>query len=190
MRLATHDKARYSCSMRTHLCSSCKKSKPRKEFYADRSNPGGLVYMCKPCYGALRIERLKNPAVRLRTRTYSREYAHRRLKSMSQGEIGRFKAQKAKYDRAYQASGRRKYDAYKRRAHQALMRAVDNGTISRPSGCQECGWVGKPEGHHHKGYDTPLDVEWLCRICHAKRHRLGGGVIRTSKALGRKGGAK
>ena len=51
-----------------------------------------------------------------------------------------------------------------RRAHHKLEQALIKGRVRR-EGCSECGdWPA--EAHHHKGYDKPLDVQWLCRSCH------------------------
>ena len=62
----------------------------------------------------------------------------------------------------------------KDKARSAVRRAVDRGTLTRPPHCEECG--STPErakdgrstihAHHHKGYEQPLDVRWLCPACH------------------------
>lgn len=62
----------------------------------------------------------------------------------------------------------------KRAAYSAIRRALANGTLSRPSTCEKCGQEpprcedGRAgiQGHHHLGYDYPLDVKWLCPACH------------------------
>jgi hypothetical protein len=61
-------------------------------------------------------------------------------------------------------------DPYKFRARYTLSNAVASGRIHRPSICEDCGWEGKIEGHH-EDYNKPLEVIWLCKICHGKRHR-------------------
>ena len=65
-------------------------------------------------------------------------------------------------------------DPRKARAHRALRQEIVMGRLVRPDTCSKCG--SKPlrakdgrsqiQGHHHKGYDFPLDVEWLCVQCH------------------------
>ena len=42
------------------------------------------------------------------------------------------------------------------------------GMLIRPDHCSQCGIKCKPDAHHHKGYDRPLEVQWLCRRCHCK----------------------
>ena len=63
----------------------------------------------------------------------------------------------------------------KDRARSAVRRAIENGRIARPESCSACsGKVRRIDGraaiqaHHHKGYENPLDVQWLCPKCHRK----------------------
>ena len=46
--------------------------------------------------------------------------------------------------------------------------AVKSGKLVRQP-CASCG-NPKSQGHHHAGYDKPLEVTWLCQRCHAKEH--------------------
>jgi hypothetical protein len=57
----------------------------------------------------------------------------------------------------------------KHNARNALYAAVVKGDVERPNRCQGCGILGPVHGHH-EDYEKPLDVVWLCRPCHAKRH--------------------
>ena len=59
----------------------------------------------------------------------------------------------------------------KTRAHAAVNYAVYKGRLKRPDNCEECGTVPQNilQGHH-EDYSKPLNVEWLCGPCHAKRH--------------------
>jgi len=57
-------------------------------------------------------------------------------------------------------------------ARQRLYVAIIKGKVVKPSCCSACGVTGKRiHGHHHRGYDFPLDVIWLCSKCHGKVHR-------------------
>lgn len=59
-------------------------------------------------------------------------------------------------------------------ARHQLGNAIRRGRIKRPARCEKCGEEDVPlkdgrtsiQAHHHKGYDHPLDVQWLCVMCH------------------------
>ena len=58
-------------------------------------------------------------------------------------------------------------------AHYAVNRAVKNGDLIKPKICTVCGKnPGKNKRGrsnlqaHHEDYARPLDVEWLCVVCH------------------------
>lgn len=56
------------------------------------------------------------------------------------------------------------------KANQRLNYELSKGRVSRPNHCERCGGAGPLDGHH-EDYSRPLDVNWLCRRCHAARHR-------------------
>jgi hypothetical protein len=45
------------------------------------------------------------------------------------------------------------------------------GVLKRKENCEECGKLCKTEGHH-EDYFKPMEVSWLCKICHAKKHQI------------------
>ena len=49
--------------------------------------------------------------------------------------------------------------------------AFRKGLLVRPSTCEDCGTVCKPDAHHDD-YTRPLDVVWVCRRCHVQRDRI------------------
>jgi hypothetical protein len=55
------------------------------------------------------------------------------------------------------------------KAHNATTRAVKSGKLIRPDHCTKCLIPCIPQAHHDD-YNKPLDVLWLCPICHAQRH--------------------
>lgn len=59
--------------------------------------------------------------------------------------------------------------ADKDRAHIAVTKALRIGQLIRPDVCQECGIACIPHAHH-EDYNKELEVDWLCRKCHPKRH--------------------
>lgn len=60
-----------------------------------------------------------------------------------------------------------------RAAWNRVHRAVANGTLT-PGPCH-CGKPG--EAHHHRGYEHPLDVVWLCRRHHIAAHKEASRVL-------------
>ncbi len=55
------------------------------------------------------------------------------------------------------------------RAHNTVCKAIVDGTLVRPTECEQCYIECKPDGHH-PDYTKPLEVIWLCNKCHKKAH--------------------
>ena len=52
----------------------------------------------------------------------------------------------------------------------AVNSALKRGILKKPDNCTCCGKQASLDGHHNS-YDKPLEVEWLCRVCHKTAHR-------------------
>lgn len=48
---------------------------------------------------------------------------------------------------------------------------IRRGAMERPPACTQCGKMGRVDAHH-EDYAKPDQVEFLCRSCHMKRHRV------------------
>lgn len=57
-------------------------------------------------------------------------------------------------------------DAKKQWARRAVVSAIRAGLLVRPARCEECGKPKKVQAAH-RDYDRPLDVRWLCALCHS-----------------------
>ncbi len=57
-------------------------------------------------------------------------------------------------------------------------REISKGNIKVPDACEDCGAVTKLDCHHRE-YNDPFDVVFLCTNCHEKRHTRGGIEIVT-----------
>jgi DNA-binding transcriptional regulator YiaG len=94
-----------------------------------------------------------------------------------------------KYREAERASSRRHYWKHRAekiaavmiaqktiagRARSLFQRAMLRGEITRPETCSRCGARGRIHGHH-TDYSKPLDVVWLCSLCHGEAHRSEAG---------------
>lgn len=62
------------------------------------------------------------------------------------------------------------------RAHIAVKRAVDSGELIKPRQCTDCNSNPRVNAHH-PDYSKPLDVLWLCSLCHKKEHLRMEGTI-------------
>jgi hypothetical protein len=61
------------------------------------------------------------------------------------------------------------------KAQVAARNAVRRGILHKPSSCEGCGLrveKRKLAGHHFKGYNEPLSVQWLCPPCHGAAHMV------------------
>ena len=63
-----------------------------------------------------------------------------------------------------------KKNPHKIKARKKLRRQVKIGNIVRPTVCSDCGSTDRKIQAHHNDYSKPLDVVWVCSLCHAKIH--------------------
>lgn len=132
-------------------CFKCSRSLPFSDFYRHPQMGDGYLGKCKACTrDDVTEHRIKNVG---RIREYDRE----RSKLSHRAEL-----------RTRVGDAWRKAHPERKQAHVLLRRAILAGNVARPSHCQRCcATPGRIEGHH-ADYSKPLDVEWLCKPCHAK----------------------
>jgi hypothetical protein len=68
------------------------------------------------------------------------------------------------------AGWKKKRDPLKEKASRTLRNAVAAGKVHKPAACEMCHRACIAHGHHHD-YSKPLEVAWLCSICHGFVHR-------------------
>lgn len=95
---------------------------------------------------------------------YCRSCTTTRLKKYRQTATGKTAVRKAS-DRTNS-----KYPE-KQHARQKVGYALKKGWILKSGECESCGSKDRIEGHH-MDYNYPLKVSWLCKVCHAKWHRV------------------
>lgn len=144
--------------METKICRTCQEVKTLDRFYLHKQMADGHLNICKDCvkerikkYYDFNKEKI-NKYDRIRGRTEERREKNR-IRSLTR------------------KSPRKKGDPVKIKARTELGNALRSGKIQSPSHCQDCGVECKPHGHH-EDYSKPLDVVWLCSLCHGKRHRI------------------
>jgi len=96
---------------------------------------------------------------------------HRKNKEKSKEYCKKWRAQ---YGKEYYRE-RRKLDKKTRPlfvfAHDAVNNALKRGDIERKSECERCGGIAQHK--HHPDYSKPLEIIWLCALCHKKEHGYG-----------------
>ena len=127
------------------ICSKCKIEKPVEAFGIERRCKTGRRYQCKACYR----ERYK--------RDRDKNLAWQKAVPL---------AKRMEYINKYEAKNPGKKEAWI-----IFRKALYHGEITRPEQCEDCG-KKKPLDGHHGDYSKPLEVDWLCRACHKRKHFL------------------
>ncbi len=55
------------------------------------------------------------------------------------------------------------------RCQSAVCAVLKKGVLVKPAVCEDCGQERQLEAHH-LDYSRPLDVSWLCLLCHGREH--------------------
>lgn len=79
---------------------------------------------------------------------------------------------KSESGRAHLKEHNRRYhkkNAKKNNARNLVNYYVSVGNIIKPKNCSKCGATGRIEGHHFD-YSKPLDIVWVCTLCHNRIH--------------------
>lgn len=82
--------------------------------------------------------------------------------------------------RHFARADRKEKAEIKASASAKVSRAVAEGTLTKPLICDDCGdtdWLRLQTKRvvisgHHPDYGKPLDVEWLCSVCHGEADSL------------------
>jgi hypothetical protein len=144
---------RHDPRARKRRCTRCGEVRLVEEFSPQSNTRDGLSSICRSCQ-----RRLK--------RAYRRRYQehYRRIKRESRR-------------RNYRPGNRAATspeEAAKNRSRQRAQYALKSGRLHRPDRCQACGQPPSPALRiemHHPDYARPLDVVFLCSLCHGQAHQ-------------------
>lgn len=171
------------------VCFKCNKEKDLSEFYKHVKMADGHLNKCKEC---TREDALK---YRIENRDHYTEYEKYRAslphrinarKSYANSPHGREVHNKiarkwASINNEKRSISVKKWNdnnPEKREAYNAVYLALYHGNLVKQP-CESCGAISAQA--HHDDYSRPLDVRWLCSLCHADHHK----VIRSSQSIGR-----
>ena len=132
-------------------CFKCGERKKLSEFHKHPQMADGHLNKCKVC------TRRDVDANRKKKIHYYRAYDVLRAKRPDR--IAATKAVTKEW---------RKADSRRTRAHNMVRRAIAAGHLV-PRACERCPRTTDVHAHH-ESYDRPLDVMWLCPVCHKERH--------------------
>lgn len=150
-------------------CFKCQRELPLSDFYKHKQMTDGHLNKCKEC--------AKKDAKEVRGKNidYYREYDRNRPNARERNR--KFLA--AEKERLKDPAYREKRNALKKRwaeentikraAHIITGNAIRDGKLIKQP-CEKCGEL-KVEAHHYD-YSRPLEVNWLCKKCHAEHHKL------------------
>ena len=134
-------------------CFKCEQLKRLSEFYKHSQMADGYFGKCKDCAkNDAFIHRLNNLE---KVRSYDRE----------RGKLPH--RVKANVDRN---RDRRKRNPIQYLAQNMVRNAIRDGRLVKGTKCEDCGTTKKKLMGHHEDYYLPLEVVWLCQVCHIKRH--------------------
>lgn len=127
-------------------CDCCKITKPVTDFNTSKLHKCGYRPQCKQCLSESR----RTDEYRARHRQWCKDFRDRNP------------ARANEINREYRQRNREKL-----RGHNAVQVALRSGKIRRLA-CEACG--NEKSEAHHDDYSKPLEVRWLCSVCHNKVH--------------------
>lgn len=133
-------------------CFKCGNIKDIRDFYKHKMMSDGHLNKCKECTKNDVNEHRKKNLEKIREYDRRRGRTEKRIKLNTE----RTKEYRKKFPLKY-------------KAHSKVNHAIKSGTLIKPDKCSICGFGGKIEAHHDD-YHKPLDVVWVCSICHKKFH--------------------
>lgn len=155
-------------------CKWCGAAKTVDEFYANDKS-------CKVCRRAFvsehrqrNIEKIR-AYDRVRGHDEKRQAANRRqYRERRVTQEGRLRENK----RAQMWVENHRHNG-KRAVNIMVSNAIRNGKLTP----EKCWWCGSEEHihAHHEDYTKPLEIMWLCRDCHGRRHR---GINEAARLAG------
>ena len=134
----------------TKLCSTCGEIKLCAEFHKHIRNTDGYQSECMDCRKAI-----------------NRKYRKENYPKISKAKKKNYDINKDKIRKyAIEYAGRNRKETLARNLMNYAKKKKN--IIQQP--CERCG-LEKNICGHHEDYGKPLDVNWLCKSCHAIRHQ-------------------
>lgn len=175
------------------ICARCRVEKDETGFTKSKQRKDGLSVYCRICKSLeakkynkdnreklaekLRKWRRKNPekgeeyAKRDREKNHDKIVARRKTPQAREKMrllVNLWNERNPEKVRETRKRTKKKYRE-RTRGQLMIMNEIRRGRLVRPDKCEKCIKVCKPDGHH-TDYSKPLEVQWLCKTCHAHQH--------------------
>jgi hypothetical protein len=137
------------------VCKQCGEQKELTEYYRRSATADGYFGKCKICVNGDAKARRQDPSRRDRVLEKDRE-AHARYRKAHPIRI------------AERVKNYRRGNKEKVRAWNAVA-----WNLESPGACSDCNSTSHVHAHHDD-YSKPLDVRWLCAVCHKQHHAKAG----------------
>ena len=147
--------------MNTKKCNSCGNESPVDNFVKNVTAKDGLAWACRDCTKKQRESR--KPALK----AYNRKYRQADKEQVRESNR-RWRARNRESVRTTNYKWRKRNPG-KHRTHMLFSAAVLRGELVAPDRCETCLREMSLQGHHDD-YSKPMEVRWLCAICHTNHH--------------------
>ena len=139
------------------ICTKCKQefSATLENFYGHFTNKDRLFSKCKKCIAIRNRKFRQTEQGKLYMKVYQK--AHRQLEKTKSAHRQR--------QREYRLAFPEKI-----KAHHIVNTAISADYLRGSVFCERCGLPAKTQGHH-KDYSRPLEIDWVCEICHKAIHK-------------------
>ena len=155
-------------------CPQCDQHLPAEAFSLDRNRPHRLTVWCRSCASRKAAEyrarrRATDPQYVERIRSGCRQWREQNREKMRAAVVD-WQRRNREYFRQYRSQAE---ERWKEEARAAVREAMRSGALVKPDACSSCGRVasGRYLQAHHHDYSRPLEVRWLCSMCHSAEHR-------------------
>ena len=148
------------------VCKECKVEKPLTDYYVHKETSDGHLNKCKEC--------VKQRVNKHRELNIDKIIAYDKKRNMLPHRVvarkNYLKTENGKAARKQALLNYKHNYPLKYAAHVITTNAVRDGKLIKETNCSECNSEYKVEAHHDN-YTKPLEVRWLCELCHKEWHR-------------------
>lgn len=134
-------------------CKTCGVVKPLEAFYKHPKMADGRLNHCIEC-----------------KKSYATTHRNENIDAAREYDVMRSKRPERKEHIRGVVVRMRAEHPEKAKAHQMVQYHVKTGNLIKPDKCEWCPRTDHIHGHHDD-YSKPLDVMWLCPVCHKQRHK-------------------